>query len=93
MQNTNGLYITNGLFTKMLLDRQLQSEVAEAYNRYQKYDWGELCEEDKSQNLEALKNGGRTLAAYDTSKGKIYIITDDTKASPTVTTILFADEY
>lgn len=93
MQNTNGLYITNGLFTAMLLDRQLQSEVAEAYNCYQKNDWGELCDEDKAQNLEAIKNGGRTLAAYDTSKGKIYIITDDTQADPTVTTILFADEY
>jgi hypothetical protein len=93
MQNENGLYITNGLFTEMLLDRQLQSEVAEAYNRYQKNDWGELCEEDKAQNLEALNNGGRTLGAYDTSKGTIYIITDDTQAEPTVTTILFADEY
>jgi hypothetical protein len=93
MQNENGLYITNGVFTAMLLDRQLQAEIAEAYSRYQKRDWGELCEEDKAVNEEALNQGGRTLAAYATSKGKIYIITDDTKAVPTVTTVLFADEY
>ena len=93
MQNGNGLYITRGLFTEMLLDRQLQSEIAEAYSRYQKKDWGDLCEDDKAVNGEAIINGDRILAAYETSKGRIYIITDDTKAEPQVTTVLFASEY
>ena len=93
MQNGNGLYITSGLFTQMLLDRQLQSEIAEAYSRYQKKDWGDLCEDDKAVNGEAVINGGRVLAAYETVKGRIYIITDDTKAAPQVTTVLYASEY
>ena len=42
-------------------------------------------------NDNALRNGNdRILAAYDTSEGKVYIITEHDRSA---TTILFADEY
>lgn len=66
-------------------------EVVVAFNRYTAGDWGEMCDEDKALNDEAVRTGGdRVLAAYQTSKGKIYIITEYDRSA---TTILFADEY
>jgi hypothetical protein len=65
-------------------------EVMEAFNRYQRLDWGELCEEDKRLNNEAVHNGERVLAAYQTSKGKVWIITEWDRS---VTTILYPSEY
>ena len=42
-------------------------------------------------NDEAVRSGNnRILASYETSKGKIYIITEYDRSA---TTILFADEY
>lgn len=38
----------------------------------------------------ALTNGERILGAYNTSQGKVYIITECDRST---TTILFADEY
>lgn len=50
-----------------------------------------MCEEDKQMNDEAVRSGNnRILASYETSKGKIYIITEHDRSA---TTILFANEY
>ena len=61
-------------------------------NRYCDCDWGEMCDEDKALNDEAVKNGDdRIFAAYE-KEGlpKIYIITEWDRSA---TTILFPDEY
>jgi hypothetical protein len=40
-------------------------------------NWGEVCDEDKRLNDQALVDGSRLLSAYTTLKGvKIWIITD-----------------
>ena len=52
-----------------------------------------MCWEDQQANLQAQKDGGRVLAVYETSRGRVYVITDDTQANPMVTTILYTDEY
>lgn len=66
-------------------------EVDVALSRYIKCDWGDTCEEDAELNDEAVKNGDdRILAVYNTSQGKIWIITEWDRS---VTTILFPDEY
>lgn len=59
-------------------------------------DWGDLCEEDKQLNDEALKNGSRILSAYTLPDStKIWVITeavgDDDRRS--ATTLLLPDEY
>ena len=52
---------------------------------------GEMCEEDKQMNDEAIKNGNdRIFGEYETSQGKIYIITEYDWRH---TTILFSNEY
>ena len=69
--------------------------IASALGRYKKGDWGDLCEDDKGYNNDAVRDGDRILAAYNlpTSQAetkKIYIITEWDRS---VTTILFPDEY
>lgn len=54
-------------------------------------DWGELCDEDKATNDEALKNGYRLLSAYRLQDNtRIWLITE---ADRSVTTFLLPEEY
>ena len=65
-------------------------------NRHSRGDWGELSEEDRQLNDEALIDGSRVLSAYHTSNGvKLWIITEaaDDRGVRVATTILLPDEY
>ena len=54
-------------------------------------DWGDLCDEDKQANEEALEAGERLLSCYQIGGGKrIYIITERDRS---VTTVLLPEEY
>lgn len=66
--------------------------VFDSLERYKNCDWGDLDEEDKMMNGEALKCGDRLLAAYKNAEKdwKIWIITE---ADRKTTTILFPEEY
>ena len=64
--------------------------------RHVQGDWGEVCDEDKALNDEALKDGSRLLSAYTTSKGtKLWVITEaaNEQGQRAATTILLPDEY
>lgn len=59
--------------------------------RHVSADWGELCEEDKLLNQQALEEGGRLLSTYRTKRGKrLYVITE---ADRSLSTILLVEEY
>jgi hypothetical protein len=53
-------------------------------------DWGELCTFDRHQNEIALRDGYRVLSSYETTAGRVWIITE---ADRSVTTILLPEEY
>jgi len=64
--------------------------------RHFRGDWGELCEEDKRLNDQALVDGSRLLSAYKTRKGvKLWIITEacDDNGNRAATTTLLPSEY
>ena len=86
-------YVTAGINAAIERDAHFAKEVFLATNRYAAHDWGDLCESDKALNEHALQHGGRILAAYPTSQGRMYIITEDAAARLLMTTVLFADEY
>lgn len=66
-------------------------ETTKALVRHLSGDWGEVGEEDKETNNEAVTNGFRILSAYTTEDGiKFWIITE---ADRSVTTFLLPDEY
>lgn len=77
-------------------DPQAASEVAECLGRHALGDWGDLCDEDREMNddaIEAERSGGytdRLFSVYKTSIGKIYIITEHDRSA---TTILLPNEY
>lgn len=66
--------------------------------RHAKGDWGELGEEDKKANAEALKHGTRLLSSYTLPDSqRLWIITDGVVDSATAqryaTTLLLPEEY
>lgn len=80
------LYITTGARSTLN-----PTDVQQALLRYIEGDWGELGEEDKRLNDDAVQNGGRILGAYRDRNGtKFWIITE---ADRSTTTILLPDEY
>lgn len=92
---TGQLVQTAGIANEIANDSKFSMQVAASLNRYVQGDWGDLCEEDKELNNNAVKsNDDRILAAYNlnTTEGakKVYIITEWDRS---VTTILFASEY
>lgn len=65
-------------------------DIGVALMRHASGDWGEVCDEDKQANEQALINGDRLLSAYDVMGKRIWIITEYDRS---LTTILFPDEY
>ena len=64
--------------------------------RHSNGDWGDLCEDDRELNdeaLEAERRGGcadRLFSAYETPFGKLYVITECDRSA---TTVLLPEEY
>lgn len=89
------IFATAGVAAAMEESERFTAEIAAAFTRYQRRDWGQLCQEDWQLNDDSLRGGSRILAAYDTSCGMIWIITeaegDDGHRS--ATTFLFPSEY
>ena len=83
--------MTRGIADAMESSEIFKTEVNKAFERYVACDWGVTCEEDAAMNDEAIKTSDdRILAVYQTSEGKIYIITEWDRSC---TTILFPSEY
>ena len=83
-------YMTRGINEAAAEDSVFAQEVWQSLQRYMLGDWGDMCEADKQSNDEAVETGERILAAYETSRGKIWIITEADRSG---TVILFPDEY
>ena len=54
-------------------------------------DWGDVCDEDRETNNEALELGNRLVSSYNLSNGvKVWIITECDRSA---TTFLLPSEY
>ena len=87
---TGNLYMTQGVSQLLERDEAFSVFVIKSLNRHISGDWGELGEEDKTANDEALENDTRIFSAYVSSDYKIWVITEWDRSS---TTILFPSEY
>jgi hypothetical protein len=59
-------------------------------------DWGELSDDDRELNDQAVLDGSRIFSAYQTKNGtKLWVITEatDDTGERSATTILLPDEY
>ena len=94
--NVGKVVCTATLNNIMSENKQFANEIMSALQRYCNKDWGDLCEEDKQTNEDALQypDDLYLLATHKTCKGKIYIITERISeyAGNNATTICFPDE-
>lgn len=58
--------------------------------RHSRGDWGDLDDQDKKENDLALEKGFRILSAYETSAGRLWIITERDRSA---TTFLLPSDY
>jgi hypothetical protein len=73
-----------------LLEQTNQSPL-EFLSRHLRGDWGDLCQEDKTENELSLKYGFRLMSSYPiTDTEKLWVITE---ADRSVTTLLLPEEY
>ena len=83
--------VTRGVNNLIVEDDSFAKFVEASFKRYVTNDWGELSNDDKTMNDEAIKTSDdRIFAAYKNGTYKIYIITEWDRS---VTTILFPNEY
>lgn len=94
--NAGKVVATIGVNNTIKENEQFAREIISALQRYVNKDWGDLDEEDKQTNEDALQypDDLYLLGAYKTCKGKIYIITNriSETAGDNATTICFPDE-
>jgi hypothetical protein len=75
----------------LALLEQLDRSPLEFLSRHLRGDWGDLCEEDKTENELSLKYGFRLLSSYQvTDTETLWVITE---ADRSVTTLLLPEEY
>ena len=75
-------------------DGKFQREVYGAMHRFKSLDWGDVSEADTESNNEAVKTFSMVLGAYNTSKGKIWIIAESSTGNEyDRLTVLFPNEY
>ena len=90
------IVVTNRINEAMKENRKFVVEVNLCLQRYAVKDLGNLDEEDKQTNEDALQYSDDLylLAAYQTCKGKIWIITNriSENAGDNATTVCFPDE-
>jgi hypothetical protein len=73
-----------------LLEQANQSPL-EFLSRHLRGDWGDLCQDDKTENELSLKFGFRLMSSYQvTDTERLWIITE---ADRSVTTLLLPAEY
>ncbi len=84
------LVLTAGVADIMETDGIFAAFVQLSLGRFQNEDWGDICDEDKEVNEDALVNTGRLIGVYkNPNHPTIWIITE---ADRSVTTILFPEE-
>lgn len=94
--NLGKIVVTRGIHEAMEESKRFTLEIGVDLQRYSIKDWGNLCEEDKRINDEALKypEDLHILAAYQTCRGKVYVITNRISENPgdNATIVCFPDE-
>jgi hypothetical protein len=78
------------VITPTALEKLKSDDILNSLNRHVLGDWGELDDEDRQTNDEALQSGDRLLSAYRSDGTKFWIITE---ASREVTTVLLPEDY
>ena len=75
----------------LALLEQTNKSPLEFLARHLRGDWGDLCQEDKTENELGLKHGFRLMSSYQVTQIKnLWVITEGDRS---VTTLLLPEEY
>ena len=78
------------VITPNALEKLNSDDILNSLNRHVVGDWGELDDEDRQTNDEALQSGDRLLSAYRSGGTKFWIITEADRRS---TCVLLPEDY
>lgn len=81
----------NVVITPNALGLLTPADIQLGLQRHQSGDWGDLGEDDRKENDNALDNGTRLLSSYRSGSGVTFWII--TEADRSVTTLLLPDDY
>jgi len=81
------VFITSGA---MIVLKTLEVSPSTLLKRHQEGDWGELDDEDRKANQDALIYGLRVMSVYRVLGVRVRVITEANRSS---TTILLPEEY
>ena len=77
--------------TPNALERLSKNDILSGIGRHQAGDWGDVCDEDRDANNQALQDGTRLFSVYHGANGvKFWIITESDRS---VTTVLLPEDY
>ena len=86
--------LTEAVYDRYWKDRAFRVFVNTSVGDHLNGDWGDVSEEDKKANDEAVTNGGRIFSSYkrvvQNQEERIDIVTE---ADRSTTTIMLAEEY
>lgn len=68
-----------------------RTDIVTALRRHAAGDWGEVDDEDRAANDDALTTGGRLLSVYRSANGTAFWVV--TEADRSVTTVLLPEDY
>lgn len=85
--------MTRGIAIKTSADWTFKKFVGDSLHKFMRKDFGDISEEDKQTNEDALENGGMVMGAYSQWETKIWIMRDPDGNGSFVTTVLFPNEY
>ena len=88
---TGQTVMTRGIAAYVAENEQFALEVQLSMGLYLRKNWGVISEDDKEMNDLNVQSGtGSLMGAYETCKGRIWIMTEHDRS---VTTVLFPSEY
>ena len=79
------------LITANANDQLRPDQIATALSRHAQGDWGDLCEDDRRQNEDALRLGSRLFSSFRSLADVTFWII--TEADRSVTTVLLPNDY
>ena len=94
--HTGQIVATRGVYDLACGNPEFAQFIQKSLNRHVKGDWGDVDDEDKQANDQAIKQDTRLLSSYNDDRfpkngiATIWIITEADRNSAT---ILFPDEY
>lgn len=84
-------HINQAVVTSAASERLTGSQIYAALVLHQLGNWGDICEEDRKANDDALLNNGRLMSVFKDDNGVIFWIITEWDRS--LTTVLLPDDY